>query len=166
MIWRNCPEKFRKINWKNPVPESFLIASLKSSTVLRKRLQLRCFPVNFVNCFRICLCRRPPGDFSVFYVIQIAKVLPLLNKEFNRPSRSVYSRYATIYIKTWHVESYLENSSKVSRVFKKAFLKKVSLLCRFLSFFSFGYIKRAKHDELFFSEIALALFCYLMPYVW
>ena len=134
--------------------------------MLRKRLQIRCAPVNFVNCLRICLCRRPHDDFSVSHVIRIARVLSQSNKEFNRPSRSAYCRYATIYTKTSQVESYLENNSKVSRVFKKAFLKKVSLLCRFLSFFSFGYIKRAKHDELFFSEITLALFCYLMPYAW
>ena len=131
------------------VQKSFakLIGSLKPSTVLRKRLQIRCAPVNFVNCLRICLCRRPPDDFSVFYVIRIARVLSQSNKEFNRPSRSAYCRYATIYTKTSQVESYLENNSKVSRVFKKASLKKVSLLCRFLRTFIFGYIERAKHDD-------------------
>ena len=96
---------------------------------------------------RICLCRRPHDDFSVFHVIRIARVLSQSNKEFNRPSRSAYCRYATIYTKTSQVESYLENNSKVSRVFKKASLKKVSLLCRFLRTFIFGYIERAKHDD-------------------
>ena len=54
VLWKRCSWKLRKINRKTPVLESFFnkVAGFWPVTLRKKRLQHRCFPVNFANFLR------------------------------------------------------------------------------------------------------------------
>ena len=51
---KRCSQKVRKIQKKTLVPESlfYKVAGPRPSTLLKKRLQHRCFPVNFTKFLR------------------------------------------------------------------------------------------------------------------
>ena len=54
--------KFRKIDWKTPVPEPLFnkVAGLRYLTLLKKRLWHRCFPVNFCEISKNTVFNRIP----------------------------------------------------------------------------------------------------------
>ena len=61
-----------------PVPESLFdkVASLRSATLLKKRLWRRCFPVNFAKYLRTPFLQNTSQDdsFCLFLVLESAKI--------------------------------------------------------------------------------------------
>ena len=70
-----CSKKFGKIHRKTPVPESLFLIKFAASTLLKKRLQHRCFSVNLAKFLRTPFLRSSSGRLLLFIVIPKEKYL-------------------------------------------------------------------------------------------
>ena len=61
---KRCHQKFHKTHKKTLAPESLFhkVAGLRLATLLKNRLWLKCFPVNFTDFLRNLFQRTPLGD--------------------------------------------------------------------------------------------------------
>ena len=82
--------KFSKIHWKTPVLESLFnkVADIRPATVLKKRLQHKCFPVNFAKFLRTNFSQNTSGRL-LLYGIGLSQIFKLPSISNEKPSISI-----------------------------------------------------------------------------
>ena len=90
VFWKKGVLRNFKINRKTPVPESLFntVAGLTPATLLKKRLWLMCFPVNFVKFLRTRFLQNTSGRLLLVFKtpseITLQNQKTVLSKKLNR----------------------------------------------------------------------------------